>query len=245
MIVGVVTPSYMRTKILRRFLRMMPRQSYRDWRLVVVHDGPNPAVESLVGQARALDSRIAYAHTEQRSNNYGVSPRAEGLRYMIREVGADYCVFWDDDNLFSKHALRRIVDALEQAGRPDVLLVPIRKDRQLLPRPGVSPDQLDWGELDTGSLVVRPELGLESYEHLLRNHPTESPMFYYTQDSRFFFHIRDEVPGVRIGVASCRPIGLHDGLRTTVYIRSLFGIPPLGLATRLVRRDLWSNSARA
>ena len=102
------------------------------------------------------------------ANNYGVTPRAEGLRYMIREVGADYCVLWDDDCYFHKNALQQIVNSLEEAGRPDLLLVPMRYRRKLVPNPGASPDQLDWGDLDTGSIILRPKLGLEGYEELLK-----------------------------------------------------------------------------
>jgi hypothetical protein len=142
MTIGVITPTYLRTRFLWRFLRTMPRQTYPDWRLLVVHDGPNPAVEALVDQAR--DPRIGYAHTERKTNDYGVSPRLEGLRRMIGEVGPEYCVFWDDDNLFSRHALRRIVDALDQGGRPDLLLVPIRNNEKILPPSGFRSINSRW-----------------------------------------------------------------------------------------------------
>ena len=168
MIIGIVTPSYLRVKFLKRFLRLMPRQTYTDWRLIVVHDGPSLEVKSFVDRAREQDSRIAYAQTQERTNNYGVTPRAEGLRYMIREVGADYCVLWDDDCYFHKNALQQIVNSLEEAGRPDLLLVPMRYRRKLVPNPGASPDQLDWGDLDTGSIILRPKLGLDGYEELLK-----------------------------------------------------------------------------
>lgn len=230
MLIGIVTPSYLREKVLRRFLRRMSLQTYRDWKLVVVHDGPNPAIEAIVGEARARDPRFAYTHTERRSNNYGASPRAEGLRFLIREVSPDYCVFWDDDNYFWKGALRRIAAAIEQAGRPDLLLVPIRYDHRILPPPGVTPDQISWGQVDTGCLVARPRIALESYEDMLENFANQAdPKFFYTQDARCFLYIRDQVPGVKIGMASMRPIGVHNGLIPSVFVRSLLGIPPLGL----------------
>lgn len=240
MIIGIVTPSYLRVKFLKRFLRLMPRQTYTDWRLIVVHDGPSLEVKSFVDRAREQDSRIAYAQTQERANNYGVTPRAEGLRYMIREVDADYCVLWDDDCYFHKNALQQIVNSLEEAGRPDLLLVPMRYRRKLVPNPGASPDQLDWGDLDTGSIILRPKLGLEGYEELLKKDSNYFCGDGLCQDFRLFLYIREERPDVRIRVASCRPIGVHDGLRTQVYIRNLFGIPPLGIGSRILRRDVWS-----
>jgi glycosyltransferase involved in cell wall biosynthesis len=241
MIIGVVTPSYLRARLLKRFLRRMPRQTFRDWRLVVVHDGPAPEVEAIVGRARAGDSRMAYAHTERTARDYGVSPRIEGVRHLMREVGPDYCVFWDDDNYFSRHALARIVDAIEGAGRPDLLLVPIRLDTILAPPRGVPIEELTWGQIDTGCLVVRPRLALEGYQDILDCAARDSCAVGRNTDFRVFQYIRDRKAGCRIELASCRPIGIHDGLRTPVYIRGILGIPPLGLAPRILRRDRWSR----
>ena len=245
MIIGIVTPSYLRVKFLRRFLRLMPRQTYADWRLIIVHDGPSLEVKSFVDRARAQDSRIAYAETQERANNYGVTPRAEGLRYMIREVGADYCVLWDDDGYFHKDALQQIVKSLEEAGRPDLLLVPMRYGQKLVPQPGASPEKLDWGDLDTGSIVIRPKLGLEGYEELLRKDSKYYCGNSYCAGFPLVPCIREERPEVRICVASCPPVGVHDGLRTQVYLRHLLGIPPLGIGTRLLSRDAWNPRGSA
>ena len=237
MTIGVITPTYQRQKLLSKFLARMERQSYPGWRLIVVHDGPDDAIKSLVDRARRADSRIAFSHTERRTNNYGVSPRIEGLHYIIREVGADYCVFWDDDNLFSRHALDRIAAAIVETDHPDLLLMPIRCDRRVLPPRGVPVERLDWGQVDTGCLVVRPALALESYESRLKLYPDGNPSSFYTQDFRLFKLIREATPTPRIRIASGRPIGVHDGLRLTVYLRSVFMIKSLGLANRFFKRD--------
>ena len=237
MTIGVITPTYQRRKLLSKFLSRMERQSYPGWRLIVVHDGPEDSIKSLVDWARSADSRIAFTHTERRTNNYGVSPRIEGLQYIIREVGADYCVFWDDDNLFSRHALRRIVAAIAETDHPDLLLMPIRCDRQVSPPRGVPIERLDWGQVDTGCVVVRPALALECYESMLKLYPDGDPSVFYTQDFRLFKLIREVRPAPRIRIASGPPIGVHDGLRFTVYLRSVLAIKSLGLANRFFRRD--------
>ena len=232
MIIGITTPSYRRLHILQKFLDRMPRQTYGDWRLIVVHDGPNPDAEALVGRAAARDPRITYAETAAKTNDVGVSPRAVGARYMCREVRADYCVFWDDDCHFSRRALRRIVDAIAAAGRPDLLLVPYRKDGEILPTPGARVDQLTWGQVDTACLVARPEVALEGYEYMRDAFRDQPPAFHYPSDYRFFQHVRDEVPGLTIRAAACRPIGLHDGLWTSVRLRSFLRLAPLGIVGR-------------
>jgi glycosyltransferase involved in cell wall biosynthesis len=241
MIIGVVTPSYLRMKFLRRFLRLMPLQTFRDWRLVVVHDGPNPEAKALVERATARDPRIAYAHTEGRSNNYGVTPRLEGLRYMIREVGADYCVLWDDDNYFSLGALKWIAGRIEAAGQPDLLLVPIRYEKGGAPPKDVPVEKLDYGQVDTGCIVIKPQLAVEGYEEMLRTGPTDDPKYYFTQDLRLFQYVRDERREAKIAIAHGRWIGIHDGLRIGMFIRSTLGIPRLGILPYFFRRDVYSK----
>ena len=198
MTIGVITPTYQRPKLLSKFLSRMERQSYPGWRLIVVHDGPDESTKSLVNRARSADSRIAFTYTERRANNYGVSPRIEGLHYIIREVGADYCVFWDDDNLFSRHALGRIVAAIVKTDHPDLLLMPIRCDRHVSPPRGVPVERLDWGQVDTGCVVVRPALALESYKSMLKSYADGDPSVFYTQDFRLFKLIREVRPMPRI-----------------------------------------------
>ena len=78
MIIGIVTPSYLRVKFLKRFLRLMPRQTYTDWRLIVVHDGPSLEVKSFVDRAREQDSRIAYAQTQERRTIMASPPAPKG-----------------------------------------------------------------------------------------------------------------------------------------------------------------------
>jgi hypothetical protein len=97
------------------------------------------------------------------------------------------------------------------------------------------------GDVDTACLVLKPHIAVECFDVMLKNHAGKGPDAFYTIDIQFFLHVRDQMPGARINVASCRPIAVHDGLRIPVYIRSLFGLPSLGIARRILRRDLWSK----
>ena len=46
----IITPTYHRESLLVRFLKQVKSQTYGCWRLLVVHDGPNPLTEQLVGR---------------------------------------------------------------------------------------------------------------------------------------------------------------------------------------------------
>jgi len=96
----IITPTYHRESLLVRFLKQVKSQTYGCWRLLVVHDGPNPLTEQLVGRFRALDPRIEYLNIPTRGNDFGVTPRLEALRHAVRTHPPDYAVSWDDDDYF-------------------------------------------------------------------------------------------------------------------------------------------------
>ena len=87
----IVTPTYHRESLLVRFLKQVRAQTYRRWRLFVVHDGANPVTEELVGRFRTQDPRIEYLHTATRGNDFGVTPRLEALRRAVRDRSTGLC----------------------------------------------------------------------------------------------------------------------------------------------------------
>jgi len=81
---GIVTPTFRRRTLLRRFLGRLIRQTYPHWRAAVVHDGPNAEIASLVAEYAARDPRIAYLQLEFPTNDTGVSPRQAGAGHFAR-----------------------------------------------------------------------------------------------------------------------------------------------------------------
>jgi glycosyltransferase involved in cell wall biosynthesis len=228
----VVTPTFRRETLLRRFLGRIRRQTYPHWRLIVVHDGPNPATAAIVARSRASDPRIEYLETAAPAKDVGVTPRVAGMRHVLSGDPPDYFVFWDDDNSFALDALEKTAGALEAAGRPDLLVVAVNYQGRVVPPPGVAVASLAPGQLDTASLVARPDLGLAGYSEVLRR-KTESPdLNVYACDFMVFDYIRGLTPPRRIAAAWDTLVGRHDGLRWGPHLRHLLGIPPLGLAGR-------------
>jgi glycosyltransferase involved in cell wall biosynthesis len=110
--IGIVTPTYNRNKLLKRFLKQINGQSYDNWYLAVVHDGANQETQKLIKQFAGNDEKVTYLCTRDHSNDYGTTPRMEGARYLVKEKSVQYLVFWDDDNSFHKNALNVIAQAI-------------------------------------------------------------------------------------------------------------------------------------
>lgn len=235
--VGIITPTYHREKLLARLIRQVQKQSYTNWKLIVVHDGANNDTERLVQQFISDDERIIYLETCERGNDFGVTPRYEGLKYALENLNLEYCVFWDDDNYFYRDALARIVSSLEMNGCPDLLLMTVRYRRTILPPKEVLTDVgAEWlirpGMVDTACFTVRPNLGFLSYDSLLKVKSNLPEKSFYTQDFMFFDFLRNLNPRPSIAITHGKPISIHDGLRPQVFLRVLLGIPPLNLINR-------------
>lgn len=230
---GVVTPTFRRPVLLRRFLDRLVRQSYPRWRSVIVHDGPDAETAALVARYTGRDPRIGYLQLDARTNDTGVSPRHAGASHFSRmDDPPDYCVFWDDDNYFATDALGRVAEALVAADRPDLLMVGMEYRSRVLPPERRPVDALCPGHVDTANLVLRPQLAVEAYADLLRRKAESPEMNLYTSDFMAFDFVRRLCPAPRIRLARDAVVGFHDGLRWMPYLRHLLGIPPLDLAGR-------------
>ena len=243
----IVTPTYHRESLLARFSKQVRAQTYGRWRLLVVHDGPNPVTEQLVGRFRALDPRIEYLHTATRGNDFGVTPRLEALRHTVQTNSPDYAVFWDDDDYFVRTALERIAANLKAANYPGLLLSPNSYRNRVIPPPGIAIGELAQGQVTTGNFAVRTPLALKAYEQIITMKDDSSNTLMYVQDYLLFDQIRKQEPRPSIEVARDGVIGMHDGLRPQVYLRNRLRIPPLGLLNRerISKLMFWKTSPRS
>jgi hypothetical protein len=225
--IAVVTPTYLRTSFLARFIRQMIRQDYGNWRLFIVHDGEDPETRNLVEDFARTEPRIHFTCTDQRANDFGITPRLLAVKLVANCDLADYTVFWDDDNAFFPEALTTIARCLEDTGRPEVLLVPIRYQNYTLPA-RVPVEHLGVGQVDMANLVVRSPLAARVYPLVWRSAYRQGQP--YIQDFLFLNALRKEVGPDHIRLAKCQPLGRHDGLRILETFRWQVGIPYLGLS---------------
>lgn len=117
--VAVIMRTYERPVMLARALASVQQQTYRDWHLVVVNNGGEPApVDSAVSIARQMDpsARISVLHLEDR---YGME--AASNWGLAEAAGADYFVIHDDDDSWHPRFLAETV--AEMAAQTDAVAV--------------------------------------------------------------------------------------------------------------------------
>src|SRR5260221_5427912 len=161
---GIVTPTFRRGTLLRRFLKRLVRQTYSHWRAVIVHDGPDAEIATIVGEFARREARITFMNTDAAANDVGVSPRHAGASHFARlDEPPDYCVFWDDDNYFATDALQKIAAALVAADRPDLLLVGMEYRSRVLPPAGIEAGAPSPGQIDTARPGIRSPPAVAAY----------------------------------------------------------------------------------
>ncbi|MGJ4892983.1 glycosyltransferase [Bradyrhizobium sp. HKCCYLS3077] len=228
----IITPTFNRPTLLSRHLSRTVRQAYEGWRLLVVHDGPNAEIRSLVHRYTTRDGRVSYLETSSRANDCGATPRLAGLTYLANSgIESDYVVFWDDDNAYKKDALGQIAREIEKANMPELLIVGVRRHSTIIPPKGASIHSLQVGELDTSGLIFRPQLAQRVYAQMLEQSKREDILRF--NDFLSYKYARDALPSNKIRGATDTVICNYDGLRWAPYLRSLLGLPPIGIAGRL------------
>src|SRR5262245_39226746 len=97
-LVSIVTTVYDRVECLATCIRSVADLSFQNYEHIIVADHPPPGVlarlEAVVGTAN--DPRIILYDLPERTNDFGISPAAFGLR----KAAGKYVCFLDDDNVY-------------------------------------------------------------------------------------------------------------------------------------------------
>lgn len=104
--VDVILPTYNRRAFLSQAIDCIRRQTFRDWRLLVVNDGG----EDVADIVRSFgDPRIVYF-------NRAHGGKAVQLNFALSQATADYIAYMDDDDdVFPEH-LEKLLAAAERVG---------------------------------------------------------------------------------------------------------------------------------
>jgi glycosyltransferase involved in cell wall biosynthesis len=99
--ITILTPSFRRDPaVLRRCFASVDAQLYRNWRHIIVVDDVSMEPHITVDiQREFADPRREFVALGRRSNDYGVTPRQEGMDRTPVESSDDCFVFLDDDNV--------------------------------------------------------------------------------------------------------------------------------------------------
>ena len=108
-LVSMVVAAFNRPAQVQAMLHSLLVQTLQDFEIIVVHDGPGPAVQEAV--YRIGDARIVYHELPTRRNDWGNSSKEFGSALA---QGA-YIGHSNDDNYYAPVYLEALVGAMQQA----------------------------------------------------------------------------------------------------------------------------------
>lgn len=108
--IWIVVPVYNAEKWIRRCVRSMQKQTYTNWKAVLVDDGSTDRSGQICDGLASKDSRLVVLHTP---NSGAHQARVNG----ILQVDDDsYCVFCDSDDELTENALELLYDEAVKSG---------------------------------------------------------------------------------------------------------------------------------
>jgi glycosyltransferase involved in cell wall biosynthesis len=156
-----IIPCWEQTNLLKCLLQSIWCQTYTNWEVILVHDGPNPSHEKALGDLIG-NSRFKYTNTEVRYGYWGHYGREVGTRLAT----GDWIIHTNDDNYFMPILLEEINSAITRD--PEINFVywemilgkyvnehsHNKKDYgHFIPK--VQHSYMDWGQFATKSEVIK------------------------------------------------------------------------------------------
>ena len=89
-------------------------QTYDNWELLFVHDGPSDKLPEVARAIIDSDPRICMIETEERANDWGQTPRARGLEELAKDKDADFVVFTGSDNFHTPGYIEKMLEHFEE-----------------------------------------------------------------------------------------------------------------------------------
>ncbi len=89
-------------------------QTYDNWELLFVHDGPSDELPAIARSIIDSDSRIRMIETEKRANDWGHSPRQKGFEELSKNREADFVVVTGSDNYHAPGYIEKMLEHFDE-----------------------------------------------------------------------------------------------------------------------------------
>ncbi len=157
--IHVIAVTYERFGEMRVFVQSMLNQTFQNWSLTIIHDGPSDSFELIMEEyLQSTSSKIEYFATDFRYNDYGHSLREIGLK----NIKGDYVLLTNADNYFIPKAIEFITSAINQSSADVVLFDMVHSHEKpggrLYPPYSYFQTSYHRGSIDISAAVVKKDL---------------------------------------------------------------------------------------
>lgn len=153
--VSIIAVTYNQNNILKCFINSIKSQTSDNWRLIVIHDGPNDKLKNeLVSQGYLNEEKIQFIEFTHRTENYGHLLRKWALENV--ELN-DYVLLTNGDNYYTPNMVEEIDKRTEDLIYFDLVHSHKTKINHNQHTYGFMDSKLQSSHVDIGNVVIRSE----------------------------------------------------------------------------------------
>lgn len=104
--VDIIAVTYGQNEILKCFINSIKSQTSNNWRLILIHDGPNPDLKKELEIENYLNNNIEYHEYSARTKNYGHILRDWGIKNFIKN---QYVLITNGDNYYTPNMIEEVL----------------------------------------------------------------------------------------------------------------------------------------
>lgn len=154
--VDIIAVTYGQNEILKCFINSIRAQTSNNWRLVIIHDGPNPILRKDLRDNGYLSSnRISFIEHPVRTKNYGHLLRKWSLENVIKN---EYVLLTNGDNYYTPNMIEEVSKRNEDLIFFDLVHSHKTKHNNNKSTYGYMDSELVCSRVDMGNVVIKSEL---------------------------------------------------------------------------------------
>ena len=154
--VDIIAVTYGQNEILKCFINSIRAQTSNNWRLVIIHDGPNEILhKDLKDNGYLSSNRITFIEHPVRTENYGHLLRKWSLENVIQN---EYVLLTNGDNYYTPNMIEEVSKRSEDVIYFDLVhshKTPHNNNKSTY---GYMNSELVCSRVDMGNVVIKSEL---------------------------------------------------------------------------------------
>lgn len=154
--VDIIAVTYGQNEILKCFINSIKSQTSSNWRLVIIHDGPNLELEKqLINENYLIKDKIEFYQYPNRTENYGHKLRKWGLENLVKN---EYVLLTNGDNYYVPIMIEEVIKYDSDIIYFDMVHSHKTKNNNNEDSYGFIDSKLKRGFVDMGNVIIKSNL---------------------------------------------------------------------------------------
>ena len=154
--VDIIAVTYGQNEILKCFINSIKSQTSNNWRLVIIHDGPNPTLHNeLINEGYLNSDKIEFIEYPVRTEYYGHLLRKWSLENVIKN---EYVLLTNGDNYYTPTMIDEVSKRTEDLIYFDLVHSHKTPHNSNNSTYGYMNSELITSRVDMGNVVIKSEI---------------------------------------------------------------------------------------